>query len=89
MPKAYTAFLEAKAGLGIDPESMAAGFFKNLLKAPTGKLSVILWNTVYLEKAFAEVRDRQNVPDEFLTYLSPLGWDHINLTGDYVWKLDP
>ena len=51
--------------------------------------AIILWNTVYLEKAFAEVRDRQNVPDEFLTYLSPLGWDHINLTGDYVWKLDP
>jgi hypothetical protein len=21
-----------------------------------------------------------------LPYLSPLGWEHINLTGDYVWK---
>jgi len=20
-----------------------------------------------------------------LQYLSPLGWEHINLTGDYVW----
>ncbi|KPY60826.1 Transposase [Pseudomonas syringae pv. spinaceae] len=19
-------------------------------------------------------------------YLSPLGWEHINLTGDYVWR---
>ena len=21
-----------------------------------------------------------------LRYLSPLGWEHINLTGDYLWK---
>lgn len=21
-----------------------------------------------------------------LEYLSPLGWEHINLTGDYVWR---
>jgi len=21
-----------------------------------------------------------------LPYLSPLGWEHINLTGDYVWR---
>ncbi len=24
--------------------------------------------------------------DELLQYLSPLGWEHINLTGDYVWR---
>jgi hypothetical protein len=23
-----------------------------------------------------------------LSYLSPLGWEHINLTGDYVWQQD-
>jgi hypothetical protein len=21
-----------------------------------------------------------------LQYLSPLGWEHINLTGDYLWR---
>jgi hypothetical protein len=21
-----------------------------------------------------------------LQFLSPLGWEHINLTGDYVWR---
>jgi len=25
------------------------------------------------------------VDDALLQYLSPLGWEHINLTGDYVW----
>ncbi|NJK94612.1 MAG: transposase, partial [Bacteroidales bacterium] len=26
------------------------------------------------------------VDDNLLQYLSPLGWEHINLTGDYVWQ---
>jgi hypothetical protein len=26
------------------------------------------------------------VDDALLQYLSPLGWEHINLTGDYLWK---
>lgn len=51
--------------------------------------AIILWNTVYMEKAIATVREQYDVPDEFLTFLSPLGWEHINLTGDYVWKIDP
>jgi TnpA family transposase len=50
--------------------------------------AIILWNSVYLEKAVAAVRRRIDVPDEYLRYLSPLGWEHINLTGDYIWRLD-
>ncbi|EPZ5951735.1 hypothetical protein ACXQGO_005072 [Serratia marcescens] len=26
------------------------------------------------------------VDDGLLQYLSPLGWEHINLTGDYLWR---
>ena len=29
--------------------------------------------------------DGQEVDTSLLKYLSPLGWEHINLTGDYVW----
>jgi hypothetical protein len=29
------------------------------------------------------------IPDENLPYLSPLMWEHINLTGDYVWNYEP
>jgi hypothetical protein len=25
--------------------------------------------------------------DHLLTHLSPLGWEHVNLTGDYVWAI--
>ena len=33
-------------------------------------------------------RRREVVPDTLLAHLTPLGWQHINLTGDYVWDVD-
>jgi TnpA family transposase len=49
--------------------------------------AVVLWNTFYLEQAVAQVRQRRDIPDDYLKYLSPLGWEHISLTGDYIWNL--
>ena len=49
--------------------------------------AIVLWNTVYLERATAALRGHgQEVDTSLLQYLSPLGWEHINLTGDYVWR---
>ena len=31
------------------------------------------------------MRQVEDVPDQLPAHLSPLGWEHINLTGDYVW----
>ncbi|UAJ12645.1 Tn3 family transposase [Polymorphobacter megasporae] len=28
----------------------------------------------------------QAIDETLIPQLSPLGWDHINLTGDYVWS---
>jgi hypothetical protein len=47
--------------------------------------AIILWNTRYLERAVTALRQIEDVPDHLLTHPSPLGWEHINLTGDYVW----
>lgn len=48
--------------------------------------AIILWNTVYLGCATNSLRDRGGAWDDaLLQYLSPLGWEHINLTGDYLW----
>ena len=47
--------------------------------------AIILWNTRYLERAVAVLRESENIPDTLLAHLSPLGWEHVNLTGDYVW----
>src|SRR5208283_5088938 len=47
--------------------------------------AIILWNTRYLENAVAALRQFEDVPQHLLAHLSPLGWEHVNLTGDYVW----
>ncbi|VCX58274.1 Putative transposase (identified by ISEscan HMM) [Escherichia coli] len=49
--------------------------------------AIVLWNTVYLERATQGlVEAGKPVDGELLQFLSPLGWEHINLTGDYVWQ---
>ena len=48
--------------------------------------AIILWNTVYLERAIHLLQQKgRSISDELLVHLSPLGWEHINLTGDYIW----
>jgi TnpA family transposase len=48
--------------------------------------AIILWNTRYLERAVAVLRQAEDVPDQLLAHLSPLGWEHVNLTRDYIWR---
>jgi hypothetical protein len=47
--------------------------------------AITLWNTVYLERAVQALRDwGQDIDEKLLPHLSPLGWEHINQTGDYI-----
>ena len=49
--------------------------------------AIALWNTIYLERAIEAINNRGEVIDKgLLKHLSPLGWEHINLTGDYLWQ---
>ncbi|WP_075790634.1 Tn3 family transposase [Massilia putida] len=49
--------------------------------------AIVLWNTVYLERSTQALREAGKLADDdMLQFLSPLGWEHINLTGDYVWR---
>ena len=49
--------------------------------------AIILWNTVYIEQAVNALRQQgHHIPDALLPHISPLPWEHINLTGDYIWK---
>ncbi|MGO4587129.1 Tn3 family transposase [Arthrobacter sp. 2RAF6] len=53
----------------------------NLLTA-----AIILWNTVYVDRTITTLTsDGGNIDPDLLRFLSPLGWEHINLTGDYTW----
>ena len=45
--------------------------------------AIVLWNTAYLERVVQALRNTGNADDSLLPHLSPLGWEHINLTGDY------
>jgi TnpA family transposase len=50
--------------------------------------AIILWNTVYLAEAVATLKNQGvEVKEEYLQHLSPLGWEHINLTGDFQWNM--
>lgn len=49
--------------------------------------AISLWNTVYMERSVdALKRKGLKINEQLLSHLSPLGWEHINLTGDYIWK---
>jgi len=49
--------------------------------------AIALWNTVYIERAVrASSLTEQPVGPSLLKHLSPLGWEYINLSGDYQWK---
>ena len=44
------------------------------------------WNTVYLDRTVATLTSNGgDIDPDLLRFLSPLGWKHINLTGDYTW----
>jgi TnpA family transposase len=49
--------------------------------------AIVHWNTVYLDRAVEHLRARGvTIPDDLLAHVAPLGWEHIALTGDYIWN---
>jgi TnpA family transposase len=52
--------------------------------------AIIHWNTIYTGRAVDVLRDAgQIIPEHLLSSLSPLTWEHVNLTGDYLWEDKP
>lgn len=49
--------------------------------------AIALFNCRYLQRALAAMRaDGIHVDPALISRLSPLSWEHINLSGDYVWS---
>jgi hypothetical protein len=47
---------------------------------------IIYWNTKHLGSIIRDKQQRgMHIPSEQLAHLSPLGWEHIILTGFYQW----
>ena len=50
-------------------------------------VAAILWNTAYLDRALQLLQEEGiAVPEDVLPYISPLGWEHITITGIYHWN---
>ena len=77
--------------IGRDGEMYDRDFDAQLNRASSAMLLVAMlsaWNTVYLDKIVNTLRIKgEEIPDEYLAHVSPLGWQHINLLGRYEFDL--
>lgn len=54
------------------------------------RATIIHWNTIYTGRIVNALRNAgEVVPEHLLSSLSPLSWEHVNLTGDYLWEDKP
>jgi len=48
--------------------------------------AIVYWNSTYLADAVQHLRDQgKPVPDVLLAHTSPLTWEHIGFSGDFLW----
>ncbi|MGH0973192.1 Tn3 family transposase, partial [Bacillus paranthracis] len=45
--------------------------------------AISIWNTLHLTKAVEYQKQSGSFNEELLHHMSPLGWEHINLLGEY------
>lgn len=49
--------------------------------------AISLWNTVYIERAIDSLKRKGlSLNEQLIAHLSPLRWELINLSGDYIWR---
>ena len=49
--------------------------------------AITVWNTVYLTEATKILKSKGLLKEALLPHISPLGWEHINLLGEYTFDL--
>lgn len=48
--------------------------------------AIVYWNSIYMSDAVAHLRSAGDaVPDDLLAHTSPVGWEHIAFSGDFLW----
>ena len=48
--------------------------------------AIVYWNTIYMDAAAQHLRSTSvAVPDYLLAHTSPVGWEHIAFSGDFLW----
>ena len=78
--------------IGRDGEGYDRDFDAQMNRVSSTMLLVAMlsaWNTVYLDKVVNMLRaNGEEISDEHLAHVSPLGWQHINLLGRYEFDLN-
>lgn len=50
---------------------------------------ISIWNTIYLERAIDYRKSiGEDINENLIAHISPLGWEHINMLGEYRFKFD-
>jgi hypothetical protein len=48
--------------------------------------AIVYWNSTYIADAVAHLRATgEVVPEALLAHTTPLSWEHIGLSGDFLW----
>ena len=48
--------------------------------------AIVFWNSTYLADAVQHLQSQgRPVPDAMLAHISPLTWEHIGFSGDFLW----
>ncbi|MEG2618779.1 MAG: Tn3 family transposase [Bacilli bacterium] len=51
--------------------------------------AISIWNTIYLEKAIKYKKSiGEDINEDLIANISPLGWEHINMLGEYRFKFN-
>jgi microsomal dipeptidase-like Zn-dependent dipeptidase len=49
--------------------------------------AIVYWNTTYMAEAVEHLRQAgEMVPGNLLAHTSPIGWEHIAFSGDFLWE---
>lgn len=49
--------------------------------------AIIWWNSTYVQEAIAHLRSQgEQVPDDLLVHSSPVSWEHVGFSGDFLWE---
>jgi TnpA family transposase len=48
--------------------------------------AIVYWNSTYMADAVVHLRSAgESIPDELMAHTSPVGWEHIAFSGDFLW----
>jgi hypothetical protein len=48
--------------------------------------AIVYWNSTYMAEAVTHLRaSGASISDDLLVHTSPVGWEHIALSGDFLW----